>query len=151
MFESLKEKDVACLLGRQDFLMQLGMKWKTLHIQQTDLGLKKKIDSGHFVPALLWFEWKLQLVSIWPCSLPQGLSSESTRIKCWTSHWEMLQQEIGKLKFSKPFQGQFCIIDNLCSSWKMTTLLCKQNASLTLASQVLLNLCALLNLCDSEY
>ena len=33
----------------------------------------------------------------------------------------------------------------------MTTLLCKQNASLTLASQVLLNLCALLNLCDSEY
>ena len=42
MYESLKVEDVACLLGRQDFLMQLGMKWKTLHIQQTDLGLNKK-------------------------------------------------------------------------------------------------------------
>ena len=39
MYESLKVKDVACLLGRQDFLMQLGM---TLHIQQRDLGLNKK-------------------------------------------------------------------------------------------------------------
>lgn len=131
MYDSLKVKDVVCLLGHQGFLMQLGMKWKTLHIQQTDLELKKKkTDSGHFVPALLWFEWKLQLVSIWPCSLPQGLSSESTRIKCWTSHWEILQQAKGKLKFSKLFlfqqdrgtsmslfQGQFCIIGNLCSSW----------------------------------
>ena len=42
MYESLKVKDVVCLLGHQDFLMQLGMKWKTLHIQQTDLGLNKK-------------------------------------------------------------------------------------------------------------
>ena len=47
MYDSLKVKDVVCLLGHQGFLMQLGMKWKTLHIQQTDLGLNKKIDSGH--------------------------------------------------------------------------------------------------------
>ena len=40
------------------------------------------------------------------------------------------------------FQGQFYITGNLCS---LCTLLCIQNASLTLASKVLLNLCALVN------
>ena len=43
------------------------------------IGLNKKTDSRHFVPALLWLEWKVQLVWMWRCSRPQWLSLESTR------------------------------------------------------------------------
>ena len=41
--------------------------------------VKYETDSCHFVSALLWLESKVQLVWMWPCSHPQGLSPESTR------------------------------------------------------------------------
>ena len=60
----------------------------------------KESDGHHFVPALLWLESKVQLVWMLPCSLPQGMSPESTRFKGWASYSELLEQANGKWKFS---------------------------------------------------
>ena len=117
--------------------------------------------TGHFVPALLWLESIVQLVWMWPRSLPQGLAPESTRL----SAEHLIGSSYNRQKTNEIFHNlSSCNTRSINELVSGAILLkrqlgqlhvmindyvhhCLYTAKLTLASLVLLNSCAkLLNI-----
>ena len=129
------------------------------------IGLNKKTDSPHFVPALPWLKWKVHLVWMWRCSRPQWLSPESTTF----SAEHLIGSSYNRQKANEIFHNLSSCntrsINELISGAILHKLqlvqpmiddyihyYCVYTAKLTLASQVLLNSCAqTLNIWDPEY